>query len=137
MMKNNDPSDEQIKVQRYWLERAINLLSRREHSIVELEQKLCQRGCDSNLAKDIIEICLDKNYLNLERFAEVFSRNQASLGYGPRKVHYLLRQHQVTNDVIAVMMEEIDFDSAKSIALRKIGGKDPLKVRAALYRRGF
>lgn len=78
-----------------------------------------------------------KNYLSLERFAEVFARNQAKLGYGPKKVQFLLKQHQVPLDVVSIALEEADFEEAKATALRKIGSKPEPKLRAALYRRGF
>ena len=110
---------------------------RREHSIVELQQKLSLKECPPELIDEIITECLEKNYLSLERFAEVFARNQAKLGYGPKKVQFLLKQHQVPLDVVSIALEEADFEEAKATALRKIGSKPEPKLRAALYRRGF
>ena len=136
MEDNISPEDRQ-KEKRYWFERALNLLMRREHSVVELKQKLTIKGCRDELVDEIIEDCISANYLSLERFAEVFARNQAQLGYGPKKVQFLLKQHQVPSDLMAIALEEVDFDEAKEIALRKIGQKPEPKLRAALYRRGF
>lgn len=136
MEDNISPEDRQ-KEKRYWFERALNLLMRREHSIVELRQKLVLKGCHEQLVEDIITQCIEANYLSLERFAEVFARNQAQLGYGPKKVQFLLKQHQVPNDLVSIALEEVNFDDAKAIALRKIGQKDEPKLKAALYRRGF
>lgn len=127
----------QEKAQRYWFERALNLLMRREHSIVELRQKLTSRGCEAALAEKIITDCIEANYLSLERFSEVFARHQAQLGYGPKKVEFLLKQHQVPSHLVSIALEEADFSEAKAIALRKIGQKPEPKLRAALYRRGF
>ena len=136
MEDNISPEDRQ-KEKRYWFERALNLLMRREHSVVELKQKLTIKGCRDELVDEIIEDCISANYLSLERFAEVFARNQAQLGYGPKKVQFLLKQHQVPSDLMAIALEEVNFDEAKEIALRKIGQKPEQKLRAALYRRGF
>lgn len=136
MEDNISPEDRQ-KEKRYWFERALNLLMRREHSDVELKQKLTIKGCRDELVDEIIEDCISANYLSLERFAEVFARNQAQLGYGPKKVQFLLKQHQVPSDLMAIALEEVNFDEAKEIALRKIGQKPEPKLRAALYRRGF
>lgn len=136
MEDNISPEDRQ-KEKRYWFERALNLLMRREHSVVELKQKLTIKGCRDELVDEIIEDCISANYLSLERFAEVFARNQAQLGYGPKKVQFLLKQHQVPSDLMAIALEEVNFDEAKEIALRKIGQKPEPKLRAALYRRGF
>lgn len=136
-MEDNLTPEDQQKEQRYWFERALNLLMRREHSIVELRQKLTLKGCSAELTEKIITQCLDANYLSLERFAEVFARHQAQLGYGPKKVQFLLKQHQVPSDLVSIALEEVDFDEAKAIALRKIGQKPEPKLKAALYRRGF
>lgn len=136
MEDNISPEDRQ-KEKRYWFERALNLLMRREHSVVELKQKLTIKGCRDELVDEIIEDCISANYLSLERFAEVFARNQAQLGYGPKKVQFLLKQHQVPSDLMAIALEEVNFDEAKEIAFRKIGQKPDPKLRAALYRRGF
>ncbi len=136
-MEDNITFENHNKERRYWFERALNLLMRREHSIVELQQKLSLKECPPELIDEIITECLEKNYLSLERFAEVFARNQAKLGYGPKKVQFLLKQHQVPLDVVSIALEEADFEEAKATALRKIGSKPEPKLRAALYRRGF
>lgn len=136
-MENNDTSLEQHKEQRYWFERALNLLMRREHSAVELKQKLVIKGCNDQWVDQIIERCIELNYLSLERFAEVFARNQAQLGYGPQKIKFLLKQHHIPNEVVSIALEEIDFEHAYEVALRKIGNKPEQKLKAALYRRGF
>lgn len=136
-MEDNTALEYQQKEKRYWFERALNLLMRREHSIVEFRQKLMLKGCDAQLVEEIIAQCIEANYLSLERFAEVFARNQAQLGYGPKKVQFLLKQHQVPSDLVSIALEEANFDEAKAIALRKIGQKPESKLKAALYRRGF
>ena len=136
-MEDNTTLEDQQKEKRYWFERALNLLMRREHSIVEFRQKLTLKGWDAQLLEQIITQCIDANYLSLERFAEVFARNQAQLGYGPKKVQFLLKQHQVPSDLVSIALEEANFDEAKAIALRKIGQKPEPKLKAALYRRGF
>ncbi|GAA5098085.1 regulatory protein RecX [Wohlfahrtiimonas larvae] len=136
-MADNRIFEDQQKAHQYWFERALNLLMRREHSIVELKQKLTLKGCESHQVDEIIERCIEANYLSIERFAEVFTRNQVQLGYGPKKIQFLLKQHQVPSDLISIVLEEANFDEAKKIALRKIGQKPEVKLKAALYRRGF
>lgn len=136
-MEDKTSPEAQEKEKRYWFERALNLLMRREHSAVELHQKLMLKGCPTHLLDDLINKCTELNYLSLERFAEVFARNQSQLGYGPKKVQFLLKQHQIPQSMISIALEEADFATAKEIALRKIGTKPEPKLRAALYRRGF
>lgn len=126
------------KLWRYWRERAMNFLVRREHSEVELRQKLTQRECPAWLLDDIIEWLYTQNYLSLERFAYSYSKNRASLGYGPIRIrHELASIHQVSNKDIQEAFSEVNWQEARNIAERKIKQTDPYKYKAALYRRGF
>lgn len=127
-----------LKLWKYWRERTMNFLVRREHSEVELRQKLRQRDCPSWLLNDLMHWFYEKNYLSLSRFAYSYAKNRADLGYGPIKIRYeLSAQHQVPSKEIEEAMSEIDWASARSTAERKIKQSDPMKYRAALYRRGF
>lgn len=121
----------------YWYQRALNFLVRREHSPVELTLKLSQRGCPSWLCDDLIEKFIYLDYLNLERFTYSFTKNKADLGYGPIKIRYELRAHDISEELVTRVFTEIDWQAAKEKALRKIGNKAPLKIKSALYRRGF
>ncbi|MHC5226015.1 regulatory protein RecX [Ignatzschineria sp. LJL83] len=126
------------KLWRYWRERAMNFLVRREHSEVELRQKLTQRECPAWLVDDIIEWLYEQNYLSLERFAYSYSKNRASLGYGPIRIrHELASMHQLSNREIQEAFSEVNWQEAKNTAERKIKQTDPYKYKAALYRRGF
>ncbi len=123
---------------RYWRERAMNFLVRREHSEVELRQKLQQRQCPSALIDPIIDWLYGERYLSLERFAYSYSKNRADLGYGPIRVRYELAQiHRISERDIKAAFKEIDWHHARLIAERKVGKKEGAKYYAALYRRGF
>ncbi len=126
------------RIRRYWRERAMNFLVRREHSEIELRQKLTQRECAPWLLDEIIEWLYENRYLSLERFAYSHAKNRADLGYGPIKVRYeLVNQHQIPQQFVDLAFQEIDWERSRKIALRKIGHKEPIKLKAALYRRGF
>ncbi len=130
--------DELLHQWRYWRERAMNFLVRREHSEVELRQKLSQRALPEWLLDPLIEWLYDQGYLSLERFAYSYAKNRADLGYGPIRVRYELRgEHQIPERFINDAFCEIDWERAEEIAARKIKHSDPFKYRAALYRRGF
>lgn len=122
---------------RYWRERGMNFLVRREHSITELTQKLLQRQCPSFLIDFLIGWYLEQNYLSLERFAYSYAKNRADLGYGPIRVRYELNQHEVPGRYITQAFKEIDWGAARERAERKIRQSDPQKRRQALFRRGF
>lgn len=122
---------------RYWRERGMNFLVRREHSITELSQKLLQRKCPPWLIDFLVGWYVEQNYLSLERFAYSYAKNRADLGYGPIRVRYELNQHEVPGRYITQAFKEIDWQEARARAERKIRQTDPQKRRQALFRRGF
>lgn len=129
---------EQRKLWRYWRERAMNFLVRREHSEVELRQKLLQRECPPALLDEIIVWLYEQRYLSLERFAYSYAKNRADLGYGPIRVrHELSAMHHIAPKEIDLAFAEVNWQAARATAERKIRQTDPYKYRAALYRRGF
>ncbi len=132
--QDNQSRDVLIKI---WLERTLNLLARREHSRVELIRKLIAKTCPPEIADIIVDHCLEKGYLSLIRFAECYSKNKAASGYGPKKIRLELNAHEVSSDDISCAFEQIDWEKAKLIALRKIKHTDPIKLKNALYLRGF
>ncbi len=121
----------------YWYKRALNILTRREHSIIELRQKLVTRDCPEGFADKIIEDFLERNYLSLERFAYSYAKNRADLGYGPVRTRYELERHEVPSSAIEEAFVEIDWRAARAKAERRVRQQDPLKRKEALYRRGF
>lgn len=138
LLSDGEAEAAERKLWRYWRERAMNFLVRREHSEVELRQKLTQRECPSWLLDDIIEWLYEQKYLSLERFAYSYSKNRASLGYGPIRIrHELASMHQVSTKDINEAFSEVNWQEARSTAERKIKQTDPYKYKAALYRRGF
>ncbi len=84
--------------------RCIALLSRREHSVLELTQKLSQQGCGQGYNQEVIENIIAKlislNYQSDERFAEVFCRSRVSKKNGSRKVRYELQQKGIDDHLI-------------------------------------
>lgn len=127
-----------LKLWKYWRERAMNFLVRREHSEVELRQKLRMRDCPSGILDELIDWFYERKYLSLERFAYSYAKNRSDLGYGPIRIRYELSgQHQVSDADIEEAFSEIDWVKARATADRKIKQTDPMKYRSALYRRGF
>ena len=131
------PEEEREEFEKYWYQRGLNFLVRREHSAVEMMEKLTQRGCPDWLADRLIARFKELNYLSLERFAYSYSKNRADLGYGPIRTRYELGYHDIPGNAIDEAFAEVDWESAREIAERKIRQDDPIKRRQALYRRGF
>lgn len=138
-MPNDNDQDNQIHdvLIKIWMDRALKLLARREHSHVELVRKLIIKTCPKKIADIVVTNCVNKGYLSLTRFAESYSKNKAASGYGPKKIRLELSAHEVSSDDISYAFEQIDWEKAKSNALRKIKHSDPIKLKNALYLRGF
>lgn len=65
------------------LDAALRLLSRREHSVKELQRKLRKKGFTPEEISGVIEKVQRLGYLSDERFAESRARDLIRRGYGP------------------------------------------------------
>ncbi|MFT4178291.1 MAG: regulatory protein RecX [Thermomonas sp.] len=91
-------------------QRALSLLTRREHSRLELARKLIVRGVDANEADALIDKLADAGWQNDSRFAESLVRSRASTGYGPRYIEAELATHGLSSDAIAAAMDSFEDD---------------------------
>jgi len=126
---------------------ALGYLARREHSRLELMQKLSKKPFSAGV--DLPSLCDDleaSNYLSDERFAEMFVRSRVARGQGEMKIRYELRQRGVKEYLIdaAVLEEGADWLLlAKEQREKRFGRKIPkdFKERARQSRflagRGF
>ena len=128
------------------LQRAVGLLSRREHSRLELTRKLCERG----LAADEVEAAVEKlakdGWQDDARFAQFLLRSRVSGGYGPIRIRAELATHGLDREAISSALAEFDGDwaqTARDLVVRRYGphvAADPALHRKAaefLLRRGF
>ena len=65
---------------------AMRMLMRREHSKVELIQKLQVKGFDVDIINDSISKLVKRNYQSDERFAEDFILMRFNQGKGPVRI---------------------------------------------------
>ncbi len=79
---------------------AIRLLSRREHSCKELQQKLLARDFGSCLIDEVLTTLQAENLLSDERFAESYVRSKVRKGVGPVRLQHELRDHQIDDELI-------------------------------------
>lgn len=86
----------------------LRLLTRREHSRLELVNKLALKGFGRSEIATIVDDLADQGWQSNQRFAESYARHRIKRGYGPIKITYELRQRGI---------EKIDLDSViKDIA---------------------
>ena len=91
LSKSNSPS---VKL------KALSLLARREHSVLELRSKLMSQGFDSDLIENVVQQLIESGMQSDNRFAESYSRSRAARGFGPLRILMELRDKGVSADVI-------------------------------------
>jgi len=90
-------------------EKALELLSLREHGSGELRTKLLKKGYEKANIAEVIEYLKEKNYLNDKRFAELYSQELIQRKQlGPMKVKEKLFQRGITGDIIQKIMLNYD-----------------------------
>ena len=126
--------------------KALDLLSRREHSRHELKQKLNKRFPET---MPIIEEALDKlainNILDDERFAEMYLNSRARKGFGPKKIEMELYSKKVDSIFIGNAIEAYKSwtENAENELKKKFKGVEPtdykskMKQKQFLFNRGF
>lgn len=134
------------------LQRALGLLSRREHSRKELIAKLQHRGIEGTEAESAVERLMQEGWQDNDRFACSLARMRVNHGYGPIRIRAELATHDITEEQASAALDDVlnDRDDAwrdiaHSLVVRRYGDvservHDPgLRRRAAdfLIRRGF
>jgi len=97
-------------VSRSITEVAIELLSRREHSVFELRRKLLLKQFDDDAIDSLLEQLQVKKLLSDERFAETYINMRKQRGFGPLRIAQELKERGVSPDlfdsVLAAMEHE-------------------------------
>lgn len=123
--------------------KALKLLSMREHSIKELERKLIDKGYDKDDVNQAISKLLEKNWLSDKRFAESYIRSR--LKKSPEGKPFLkARLHQTgcaddeIDDALSVAWEEKAWLLPLKGAISKREAKKGLEDAISVYKKkGF
>lgn len=144
-------------------ERAVRILTMRNHSESELRQKLTlsvQRSaysCGKSVAGEEIAIppdemdrviawCYEYNWLDDSRFAKAFISGRIQKGYGPQHIRQALIHKGVSRTIIDIELDAIHTDwaaQARVAGERKFGSplptdwKERARVQRYLLSRGF
>ena len=87
---------------------AVRLLSRREHSTLEIRDKLLKRDFDeAEIEQSIIEL-QKGGWLSDERFAEAYIRMRQLKGFGPIRISMELNERGVKEDIVARFLQADD-----------------------------
>ncbi len=126
------------------LQKALRLLAMREHSAVELQQKLKRAGYIQADVDAAITECQQQGYQSDDRFAVQFCRVNIEKGHGPLKMAYALKQHGLTQDEIEsyFAQAQVDWVELARCVVKKQGwrfksSEDSSKKMRFLLARGF
>ena len=123
--------------------KSLDILSRREHSVSELKNKLIRFNPDPNDLKDVIDRLITSNFLDDKRFASAFIRSKAESGYGPNYISQYLTKKGIPSDKYDIYSLEIDWEDKclaqfnKKRRNKEINFKEKEKILRFLAYRGF
>ena len=118
----------------------LKMLMRREHSRLELFQKLQTKGFDVDVVNNSISKLVEQNYQSDDRFSEEFIQMRFNQGKGPVKIASELKMRGINTFDLSVYDW---FQLAKEIRQRKFGDlssldfKETAKQKRFLQSRGF
>lgn len=90
--------------------KALDLLARREHSRLELRQKLLQRGFPIDLIEPALDRLSEERLLDEGRYAELYACARADKGYGPLRIARELRERGVPEAMVAATLAALEDD---------------------------
>ncbi|MDD3806794.1 MAG: RecX family transcriptional regulator [Candidatus Marinimicrobia bacterium] len=120
-------------------EKALELLSYREHSTYELKTKLLQKGYSLSLVHDVIKQMISKGYLDDERFATYYFQELLRRGnYGPFVIKRKMLEKGVNKQIIEKKLASVSQKEWEQIARKILNkkqkklGRNPEKIRDTL-----
>ncbi|MBV1776741.1 recombination regulator RecX [Burkholderiaceae bacterium DAT-1] len=126
----------------------LRLLSRREHSRLELSQKLMQKGATPEQITALLEYFVARNWQSDQRFAEQYFNSYRSK-HGEFRLRQSLQSHGIDGQLIDMVIAHADhpdgnseLDRARAILLKKFrtsptNANEYKKQASFLYNRGF
>lgn len=124
---------------------ALKLLALREHSQLELQQKLCRSGFNDNEIAETLAQLIEAGLQSDARYVESYITMRIHRGYGPHYIHQALKARGISSEMISQVMSKCDINwSAQVAAVYHKKFKTPpkdrlekLKRQRFLQQRGF
>ncbi|MFK7794947.1 MAG: regulatory protein RecX [Gammaproteobacteria bacterium] len=119
---------------------AVNLLSRREHSRVELEVKLAKKEFTQEQIASAFEQLLEHGLQSDQRYLEDFVRSRLLKGSGPLKIAHELRTRGIDSETLQNYLnsQQIDwFEVAMTTYEKKYQPNDEIDARERAKRVRF
>lgn len=97
----------------------LKLLTRRDHSRVELTRKLAAKGYEPKVIEDALAFASEKAWVCEERFIESYIQMRKRRGYGPLRIREELRERGITESIFPNGFEEDAWDSNLASCFQK------------------
>ena len=92
---------------------AVSLLSRREHTVKEITEKLTRKGY-GQFSEKTTDRLITEGYLSDERFARLYVNELINLkSYGRRRIKDELYRKGISRDIANIALEEAEFPETK------------------------
>ena len=125
--------------------KALDIISRREHSKKEVRDKLLKKFDDLIVIEDVIEKLIKNSLLNDSRYAEMYTRARKRKGFGPKRIGYELNSRGVSETLSSIAIKEEGgwLEAAENAFNKKfkdgisLDFKTKLKQKSFLQNRGF
>ena len=86
--------------------KALDIISRREHSEKEIREKLYKKFNDHKVSELVITSLIEKGLVNDHRFAEMYIIARKRKGFGPKKIAYELLAKGVSDHISSQALNE-------------------------------
>ena len=106
----------------------MDLLARREHSVLELRRKLHKRDMSGELVEQALLDLVEDGLLHEGRFAESFVSSRITKGQGPLRIRADLSERGVRESLIEQALAESEcdwFELAARVRLKRFGSDAP------------
>jgi len=125
--------------------KALDIISRREHSQKELTGKLLDKFSEEEIVNSVINNLVNKNLLNDARYSEAYVVSRKRKGFGPKKILYeLIARGVIENIAYEAIENEGGWKDAALKAFNKkfkkgksMDFKELNKQKTFLQNRGF
>ena len=125
--------------------KALDIISRREHSQKELTGKLLNKFSEEEIVNSVINNLVKKNLLNDTRYSEAYVVSRKRKGFGPKKIMYeLIARGVIENIAYEAIENEGGWKDAALKAFNKkfkkgkaLDFKELNKQKSFLQNRGF
>ena len=120
-------------------EKGIELLARREHSRLELKQKLLVRGYSEQEINTLLETLETENLQSDARFAECYVRSRLAAGFGPLRIEAELQERGVSRALTVkhIYQADVNWEAACKALLQKPSVSASANPKRFLLNRGY